>query len=93
MDKSVINIFIVIFGLFLWIKWFFAAKGTPYRKNILLWGICLIISGVTYIVRISFHVGTALLSLIGIFVFLTSWYFLIRALIGEKKFKKDLTRD
>jgi len=88
-------VFIIVAVLFCaW--WWFIAKGATSRKYILLLGICWLVAGITYIIGNSFDMPTSalgVLGLVGIFAFIGSIYFLIKAIISERKAKKKSLHD
>jgi len=89
LDKNILGILIAIFAIGIWVRWLHSAKGTPYRKTIWLMGICWIISIAMYTIRITFNLGTWQLSLIAIIAFIVSVFFLRKAIIKERSYKKD----
>ena len=85
MDKNVLGILIVVFVLVNTIRWWLISKGSPYRKYILSTVICLVISAITYWVGMTFDIWQ--LVLICVISFFATFFFGIKSLIAERKFK------
>ena len=86
-DDSTRNILYTI-GIFLaLIWWWFKAKAAASRKYVLLLGICFIIVVVTYIIGASFNIHE--LWYISILAALIVPYFYIKAILSERRAKKE----
>jgi hypothetical protein len=66
--------------------WWFIAKEAASRKYILLWGVCFVISCIANIIAGSFNIDA--LTGVAILAFLGMIYFLIRAILSERKATK-----
>jgi len=91
MNTDITGFLAVLFVLFMCIRWWIIAKRTPYRKDILLLGICWLITIVAYIIGMTFDIWP--LVLICVITFLGFWFFLIKAIIAEYRFKKQSSKD
>ena len=78
---------VVAFVLFLCIGWWTAAKATHYRKHILATGMSFLVAVIGLTAGPSLHSGP--ISLIGFAGLVACWYFLIKAWIAERKFKRE----
>jgi hypothetical protein len=86
MDRDFIGILVVFFILFSSIRWWFAAKGTPYRNSILFMSVCWLITFIAYVLAMSFRIEAFFPVVFA--AFFAAWFFLIRALFISRKFKK-----
>ncbi len=77
---------IIIFGIFLTVRWLMVAKGTPYRRDVLFTGISFLVAVIAF--TLGHYMHSALLSLLGFLAFFGFWVFLIRAVVAERRFKK-----
>ena len=91
MDKYTIGIIAAIGMLIYLIRWWFIAKEATYRKYILLANVFFIISFITYPIGRYFDIFP--LGLTGIFAFIISLYYGIKATILEHKAKKESSDD
>lgn len=88
MDRTIL---IGILGVVYAIWWWFVAKGAPHRRYILFTGMCWLITFVSWFGGRSLHNGP--LALIALVAFLGFWFFLIKTIIVERKFKKQSPHD
>ena len=91
--ENTIGILVGIFVLFVSIRWWFTAKDRPYKLVILLTGIFWFIGFMTYTIGILLHKLASPLSLTGLIAFPLFVFFLIKALLADRKFKKQLSYD
>ena len=89
MDNQLADILVVIIGLLAMVVWWFMAKGTSYRKYILLSVISFSLTVITYITATSFDIKP--LGVITIIAFISFFFFLIRAVLLDNKAKKEIS--
>jgi hypothetical protein len=84
------DIFPALLGVVFCAWWWFIAKEAATRKYILALGICWLVMGISYSIAKSVDILAlrGALGMIGVFVFLGSIYFLIKAALSERKAKK-----
>ena len=83
------DIFIFLLAILLTIngiKWWLSTKGYPYRKYILLSGICWVVAIMAYIFANAFHIGQFFPVMFISFILYMS--FAIKAALAERKFRK-----
>ena len=86
MDITFNDIFPAILAVVFCAWWWFITKDTATRKYILLCGVCLLVTGIAYIIAESFDIPPLMLT--SVLAFLGFVYFLIRATLSERKAKK-----
>jgi hypothetical protein len=87
MEKQVTSIIVIIVMLLACIRWWYIVKNAKVRKYITLIGTCIIITVVFYIIGVSFDIIA--LRIIAGFIFLGGIYFLIKAMLEERRAKKS----
>jgi hypothetical protein len=85
MPKDIFDDLVAILLLIIIIMWWLRAKGTTYRKSILASGICWIITVISFILAVNFHLG--LFFPICLIAFIGCWFFFIIAWLAERRFK------
>lgn len=95
MDNPFRDIGIIVVILLVCAWWWFITKEAATRKYILLWGICLLVTGIAYNIAKSVDILAlrGALGMIGVFAFLGVIYFLIKAALSERKAKKKSSND
>ena len=92
MDNSqIMGIVVYIFVAFWCVRWWFTSKGTSYRKYTLLLSISWLVTGIAYIIGDLFNIAP--LMVVCILAFLSTFYFLIKAGLSERKAKKKSPDD
>jgi apolipoprotein N-acyltransferase len=94
-SSQITGIVVCIFMVLLSVRWWFTAKEAVSKKYILALGICWLVMGISYSIGKLFDI-TALrgvMGLTGILAFLGMIYFLIRAILSERKAKKEQPDD
>ena len=91
MDKDIFVLLLVIFVIIYNIRWWLNSKGYPYRKYILLAGICFIITLTSGWAGMEFDILP--LMIIPIFAVFGCFLFYIKAIMAERKFKKTASHD
>ena len=86
-NKSVSGIMLNILLIFNLIWWWSNAKGTPYRKTIVIIGICWIVTLITFLLALWFNIiAVAPITLIAGIAFI---YFFIKALIEQRRYRTE----
>ena len=88
MNRVIYDILVGIFVLSMCLRGYSSAKGTPYRENILLFGISFVVLLVTHYIMITFRI--AILSLVCLLAMIVMIYNLVKWIIRERKFKKGI---
>ena len=80
------NMLPALLGVVFCVWWWFITKEATTRKYVLLWCVCVLVTGIAYIIAKSFDIP-GLMMIAGL-PLLGSFYFLIRAILSERKAKK-----
>ena len=84
-NKSVTGIIVNILMIFYLFMWWSNARGTPYRKTILMMGLCWIVTAVTFVLAVLFDGGPVVF--ITVVAFFTFVYFYIKVWRAQRRYR------